>query len=157
MTPTTRSPNRATRRDFLKTAGLAAAAFAAPACARLTGPLGGLERGKPPNMLFIFGDDHACRAISAYGLKINKTPNIDRVAKEGAIFLNNFCTNSIYAPSRAVVFSGKHSHVNGVITNASEFDPSQPAPLRRADRPAQADLLLRLRRVGAFRSRAGSP
>ena len=114
------------RRDFLKTAGLAAAALAAPACARLAGPLGGLERGKPPNILFIFGDDHACQAISAYGSKINKTPNIDRIAREGAIFLKNFCTNSICAPSRAVVLTGKHSHINGAIDNRAQLDPSQP-------------------------------
>jgi arylsulfatase A-like enzyme len=81
-----------------------------------------------PNILFIFSDDHAPQAISAYGSRINRTPNIDRIADEGAIFLNSFCTNSICAPSRAVVLTGKHSHVNGKIDNSADqpFDASQP-------------------------------
>jgi arylsulfatase A-like enzyme len=81
-----------------------------------------------PNILFIFSDDHAPQAISAYGSRINRTPNIDRIATEGAIFLNSFCTNGICAPSRAVVLTGKYSHVNGKIDNAADhpFDTSQP-------------------------------
>jgi arylsulfatase A-like enzyme len=81
-----------------------------------------------PNILFIFSDDHAVQAISAYGSRINRTPNIDRIANEGAIFLNSFCTNSICAPSRAVVLTGKHSHVNGKTDNSAQapFDTSQP-------------------------------
>jgi arylsulfatase A-like enzyme len=78
-----------------------------------------------PNILFIMSDDHATQAISAYGSKINKTPNIDRIAKEGMIFRNCFCTNSICAPSRAVILTGKYSHLNGVVDNAKEFDGSQ--------------------------------
>jgi arylsulfatase A-like enzyme len=81
----------------------------------------------PPNILFIFSDDHACQAIGAYGSRINQTPNIDRLAHEGALFENSFCTNSICAPSRAVVLTGKFSHVNGKIDNrADPFDTSQP-------------------------------
>jgi len=81
----------------------------------------------PPNILFIFSDDHACQAISAYGSHINRTPNIDRIAREGALFENSFCSNSICAPSRAVVLTGKFSHVNGKIDNrADPFDTSQP-------------------------------
>src|SRR5206468_1454234 len=68
-----------------------------------------------PNILFVFTDDHASHAISAYGSKINKTPNMDRLAREGVLFRNCFCTNSICAPSRAVTLTGKHSHLNGVI------------------------------------------
>jgi arylsulfatase A-like enzyme len=79
-----------------------------------------------PNILFVFTDDHAAHAISAYGSKINKTPNIDRLAKEGMLFRNCFCTNSICAPSRAVILTGKHSHINGVIDNVARFDGSQP-------------------------------
>jgi arylsulfatase A-like enzyme len=80
-----------------------------------------------PNILFIFSDDHAPQAISAYGSRINRTPNIDRIANEGAIFLNSFCTNSICAPSRAVILTGKHSHVNGKIDNSAQaFDMTQP-------------------------------
>src|SRR5262245_15705069 len=78
-----------------------------------------------PNILFIFSDDHAAHAISAYGSKINRTHHIDRLAKEGMLFRNCFCTNSICAPSRAVILTGKHSHLNGVIDNVVTFDGSQ--------------------------------
>lgn len=78
-----------------------------------------------PNILFVFTDDHASHAISAYGSKINQTPNIDRLAREGMLFENCFCTNSICAPSRAVILTGKHSHINGVIDNRQNFDGSQ--------------------------------
>ena len=83
-------------------------------------------RRDPPNVLFIFSDDHACQAIGAYGSRINRTPNIDRIAREGAIFQNSFCSNAICAPSRAVILTGKHSHVNGKIDNRDPFDTSQP-------------------------------
>lgn len=78
-----------------------------------------------PNILFVFTDDHASHAISAYGSKINKTPNLDRLAKEGMLFENCFCTNSICAPSRAVILTGKHSHLNGQIDNRRSFDGTQ--------------------------------
>ncbi|MCG8310814.1 MAG: sulfatase [Cytophagales bacterium] len=78
-----------------------------------------------PNILFIFTDDHALQAISAYGSVINKTPHIDRLAEEGMIFQNAFCTNSICAPSRAVIQTGKHSHLNGVLDNRMVFDSAQ--------------------------------
>jgi len=84
------------------------------------------DRG-PPNILFIFSDDHACQAISAYGSRINRTPNIDRIGREGVVFENSFCSNAICAPSRAVVLTGKFSHINGKIDNrADPFDTSQP-------------------------------
>ncbi|MFC1661230.1 sulfatase [Gemmatimonadota bacterium] len=79
-----------------------------------------------PNILFIFSDDHACQAIGAYGSRINQTPNIDRIAREGSIFENSFCTNAICAPSRAVILTGKFSHVNGKVDNRDPFDTSQP-------------------------------
>ena len=78
-----------------------------------------------PNILFIFTDDHGAQAISAYGSKINETPNIDRLANEGLIFRNAFVTNSICAPSRAVILTGKYSHSNGQLTNVETFDGSQ--------------------------------
>ena len=78
-----------------------------------------------PNILFVFTDDHARHAIGAYGSKINTTPNLDRLAREGMLFRNCFVTNSICAPSRAVILTGKHSHLNGVIDNRLEFDGSQ--------------------------------
>src|SRR5687768_2926076 len=78
-----------------------------------------------PNILFIMTDDHAAHAISAYGSKINLTPNMDRLAKEGMRFSNCFVENSICTPSRAAILTGKYSHKNGVpVFNA--FDGSQP-------------------------------
>jgi arylsulfatase A-like enzyme len=80
---------------------------------------------KRPNILFIMSDDHAYQAISAYGSGLNSTPNIDRIAKEGAIFTKAFVTNSICAPSRAVMLTGKFSHLNGKINNEGGFNWNQ--------------------------------
>ena len=88
-----------------------------------------------PNFIFIFTDDHGVQAISAYGSLINETPNIDRLAQQGMIFRNAFVTNSICAPSRAVILTGKYSHLNGQLTNVETFDGSQqtfPKLLQRA-------------------------
>ncbi len=79
----------------------------------------------PPNIVFIFSDDHALRAISAYDDTLCETPGIDRIAKEGLLFRNAFCTNSICAPSRAVILTGKHSHLNGLMDNRQTFDGAQ--------------------------------
>jgi len=78
-----------------------------------------------PNILFIFTDDHAAHAMSCYGSRINTTPNLDRIANDGMLFTNCFCTNGICGPSRAVIQTGKHSHVNGFMTNGNRFDGSQ--------------------------------
>ncbi|MEZ6130410.1 MAG: sulfatase [Planctomycetaceae bacterium] len=78
-----------------------------------------------PNIVFIFTDDHAAHAMSCYGSKINTTPNLDRIANGGMLFTNCFCTNSICGPSRAVIQTGKHSHLNGFRTNGDRFDGSQ--------------------------------
>jgi arylsulfatase A-like enzyme len=78
-----------------------------------------------PNILYIMSDDHAAHAIGAYGSKINQTPNIDRIGKEGMRLGNCFCTNSICTPSRASILTGKYSHVNGVPV-FNTFDGSQP-------------------------------
>ena len=78
------------------------------------------EEKKKPNILFIFSDDHALQSIGAYGSKINKTPNLDRIAKEGGVFINSFCANSICGPSRACILTGKHSHKNGFLGNFSK-------------------------------------
>ncbi len=111
------------RRTFLGSAiGVAAASRAA------------VQR-RQPNILFMFSDDHAYQAISAYGGGLNRTPNIDRIAHEGVRFDNCLVTNSICAPSRAVVLTGRYSHLNGVIDNRQQFDGSQqtmPKLLRAA-------------------------
>ena len=78
-----------------------------------------------PNILFIMSDDHAAHAISAYGSRVNQTPNIDRLAKEGMRFDHCFAVNSICTPSRATILTGKYSHLNGVPV-FNRFDGSQP-------------------------------
>lgn len=75
-----------------------------------------------PNIIFIMSDDHAYQAISAYQDHLLQTPNIDRLANEGLLFSNACVTNSICAPSRAVILTGKHSHINGKIDNRFPFD-----------------------------------
>ncbi len=89
--------------------------------------LASIAQEKRPNILVIFSDDHTEQAISAYGSKLMQTPNIDRIAKEGALFKNVFVTNSICAPSRAVLLTGKYSHVNGLRDNSPRraFDSNQ--------------------------------
>ena len=77
-----------------------------------------------PNILFIMTDDHASHALSCYGSKINQTPNLDRIAKDGMRFTNAFVTNSICTPSRATLLTGKYSHLNGVPV-FNRFDGSQ--------------------------------
>ena len=86
------------------------------------------KTNKHPNILFVFTDDHAPHAIGAYNgwLKsVNPTPVIDKLADEGMLFVNSFCTNSICGPSRAVIQTGKHSHKNGFMNNGNTFDWNQ--------------------------------
>lgn len=81
-----------------------------------------LER---PNIIFIMSDDHAYQALSCYDGSLNQTPNIDRLAEGGLIFRNSFVCNSICAPSRASLLTGKFSHSNGQFDNRIRFDSSQ--------------------------------
>ena len=83
------------------------------------------NKPSPPNIIFIMSDDHAYQAISAYGHGLNETPQIDRLAEGGAIFTRATVTNSICAPSRAVVLTGKHSFLNGKVDNIQPFDWDQ--------------------------------
>ncbi len=85
----------------------------------------GAAESTRPNILYIMSDDHAAHAISAYGSRINQTPNIDRLAKEGVRFDRVYATNSICTPSRATILTGKYSHMNGVPV-FNRFDGSQP-------------------------------
>jgi arylsulfatase A-like enzyme len=112
-----------TRRDFLRIAGSAIAASALTPCLWAQD-----NNQKTPNILFIMSDDHTSQAISAYGgmlADVCPTPNIDRIADEGILFKNCFVTNSICTPSRAAIFTGKYSHINGVY-KFTALDQSQP-------------------------------
>ncbi|SFZ93590.1 Arylsulfatase A [Flaviramulus basaltis] len=89
-----------------------------------------VNSSKKPNIIFIMTDDHASQTISAYNdiyKDVAPTPNIDRLAKEGMLFLNTFCTNSICGPSRASILTGKYSHQNGFYKNTGRkpFDGTQ--------------------------------
>src|SRR3954447_22825187 len=77
-----------------------------------------------PNILFIMTDDHAAHAIGAYGSRVNQTPNLDRLAREGARLDDVFATNSICTPSRATILTGQYSHLNGV-TMFNRFDSNR--------------------------------
>jgi arylsulfatase A-like enzyme len=117
-----------TRREFIKIAGVGAAAMTVPGmysgCSLAT--LMEARSGKrKPNILLIMSDDHAEQAIQCYGNSLIETPNIDRIAQEGVRFTNSFVTNSICAPSRAVMLTGKYSHLNGLRDNRDEFDGTQ--------------------------------
>ncbi len=102
--------SRLDRREFLSVLGAGALSAAA---------------GEQPNILYIMADDHASHAISAYGSRINRTPNIDRIASGGVRMTNCFCTNSICTPSRAAILTGQYSHKNGVYTLNDPLDGSR--------------------------------
>ena len=116
------------RRDVLKCIGAGAAAMAVPGwLARMTA-----EAAEPsasrPNIVWIFSDDHSYQAIGAYGgrlQKLNPTPNIDRIAREGMRFDRFYVANSICAPSRATLLTGTHSHLNGKRDNSGGFNHNQ--------------------------------
>lgn len=109
-----------TRRQFVKILGLstATAAWAKIAFAQVS--------PRKPNILFIMSDDHTSQAIGCYGLRLSEyapTKNIDRIAAEGALLKNCFCTNSICVPSRATILTGQYSHINGATTLRGRLDP----------------------------------
>ena len=81
---------------------------------------------KRPNILFIMTDDHASQAMSCYGSRINRTPNLDRIAEGGCRMDHCYVTNSICTPSRAAILTGTHNHVNGVTTLFTHPDNRMP-------------------------------
>src|SRR5262249_45749206 len=105
-------------------AWLIAAATAVPSSGPAQSP-----RATRPNIIYIMTDDHAAHAIGAYGSRVNQTPNIDRLAREGALLTNVFATNSICTPSRAAILTGQYSHLNGV-TMFNRFDSSRTTVAR---------------------------
>lgn len=95
------------------------------ACTGDKNPIVDKKHEGPYNIIFIMSDDHAEKSISAYDKSLISTPNIDRIANEGILFKNSFVTNSICAPARAVLLTGKYSHLNGLRDNRDRFDGSQ--------------------------------
>ncbi|MCF7837685.1 MAG: sulfatase [Candidatus Marinimicrobia bacterium] len=81
-----------------------------------------------PNILMIMTDDQAFEAVGFMGrYPFLETPNMDRLAREGAVFRNAFVTTSLCGPSRATILTGTHAHRHGVIVNrGTHFDHSLP-------------------------------
>lgn len=104
--------------------GLAAVTASSPLAAKT--PEKSNQAPKRPNVIYIMCDDHSFQTISAYGSKLINTPNIDRIANNGVRFDKAYVANSISGPSRACLFTGKHSHANGMIDHSCTFDGSQP-------------------------------
>jgi arylsulfatase A-like enzyme len=94
-----------TRRDAIKL-------LAALPAARLRG-----ADLPPPNIIFIMTDDQRQDSMSAYGNRVLKTPNMDRIGAEGIRFTEAFVTNSLCAPSRVSYLTGLYSHAHGIVTN----------------------------------------
>ncbi|WP_303005117.1 sulfatase-like hydrolase/transferase, partial [Bacteroides congonensis] len=89
----------------------------------------GSDKGQRPNILFILSDDHTSQAWGIYGgilADYAHNENIRRLANEGVVLDNCFCTNSISAPSRASILTGLYSHRNGLYTLADSLDTSIP-------------------------------
>src|SRR3546814_10722988 len=105
---------------------LSLAALAVPLM--LAGVASAKEQPAPrPNIVYIMSDDHAYQAISAYGSALSKlapTPNIDRIAKNGAVFTRSFVGNSLCGPSRATMLTGRQSNAPGFTQNGQHFDNS---------------------------------
>jgi arylsulfatase A-like enzyme len=123
---------RFTRRQAM---GLFAAAPLGAAAWRLASLVQAADGRPQPNIIYIMADDHASHALSCYGSRVNKTPNLDRIAAQGVRFDNCFVTNSLCGPSRATLLTGKYSHANGYKANSittdhgteeAQFDGSQP-------------------------------
>lgn len=84
-----------------------------------------VKRDGQPNIVLIMSDDHAYQAISAYQQNLIATPNIDRIGREGVIMNRAYVTNSVCSPSRAVLLTGKYSHINGLVDNGTFFSGAQ--------------------------------
>jgi arylsulfatase A-like enzyme len=119
----------------------AAVAGAAGCGPRTVDPSASPDRAPRPNIVFLLADDHAAHAISAYqshlryGIRLPSTPNLDRLAGDGMLFVNSFVTNSICGPARATVLTGQYGHINGVMTNSEPIHPTAvtfPKLLREA-------------------------
>jgi arylsulfatase A-like enzyme len=114
------------RRDFLQAVGLGIGSMAVAGCMEQF--IKRNSKSSRPNILFLMSDDHSYNAVSCYNGVLSKaspTPNIDRIANEGIRFDNCFVTNSLCAPSRATILTGKYSHLNKLPINYIEFDGSQ--------------------------------
>ena len=81
---------------------------------------------RKPNILLIMADQLAARYLAAYGHPLVKTPNLDRLAREGVVFENAYTTSPLCAPARATVMNGLLPSRTGVYDNAAEFPSAIP-------------------------------
>ena len=107
-----------TRRDFLKTIGLGAAALVIPGCTNTSAksafaPTNEIK-GNQPNILILMTDQQRFDSLSCYGCTAINTPNLDRLAKEGALFENCYSPCPICTPTRASMWTGKPVSGHGV-------------------------------------------
>ncbi len=79
-----------------------------------------------PNVVFVLTDDQRSDALSCMGAKHLKTPSIDRLAAEGVLFKNHFCTTSLCSPSRASILGGLYAHAHGVTNNFTDYPKELP-------------------------------
>ena len=110
------------RRDFLKAVSLGAASLSIPGCM-----VGSERAARRPNIIFILTDDQRYDAMSCAGHPWLKTPNMDRLAKEGVMFQNAFVTTSLCSPSRASFLTGCYAHTHEVFMNNGR-DPNPSIP-----------------------------
>ena len=111
------------RRDFLKAAGLAAAAGSLPGC---TSALKTQARAERPNILFIMTDQQSLKTTSAYGSPYVHTPHMDSIAANGVRFEKSYCTAPVCGPSRSSLVTSRMPHVTGVNVNGQTPDSSIP-------------------------------
>jgi arylsulfatase A-like enzyme len=113
----------ATRREFLQAAGATGAALIAPQL--LAAPRAPAATTARPNLVFFLGEGARWDESSLAGNKILKTPNIDRIGREGAVFPEAFCINSLCLPARATILSGLYSHTTGAVDNQHSKVPDR--------------------------------
>ena len=79
-----------------------------------------------PNLLYIHTDQHNPFVTGCYGHPLVQTPNLDRLAAEGALFEHVYCNSPICVPSRMSMLTGQHPYQNDVWTNNHALDSSIP-------------------------------
>ena len=112
------------RREFLQ-GSLAAVGVTMVASGTLSATAAPEPTKKRPNLVFFFGEGQRADALSIAGNPVLKTPNHDRIGKEGMYFQNAFCTNALCAPARATALTGLYSRSSGALDNTK---PHQPLP-----------------------------
>jgi arylsulfatase A-like enzyme len=124
-----------TRREFVQGGIAVAGTMLTSAMPGLAAPGSNVKR---PNLLFIYTEGQRADALGLAGNPLLKTPNQDRIGREGVRFTNSFCTNALCAPARATALTGLYSKTTGALGNPNDKDLDQPLP---ADIPLFTDLL----------------